>query len=289
MSETELRAAPAADEAVAHHLAELRRDGYSIRRDALSVELCDELVATIDGMAATWGRSLVQSFHGYRTVRYFDLLNGPAVFQRLPVHEHILPVVQGVLGRNCLLSTYGTVAIGPGEPAQAVHADDVLYRMPRPHPDVFCNVMIALCDFTEANGATRIVPGSHRFADDPEIRILGEGDVDDRYPTIAAEMPRGSVCFFLGATYHGGGANHTDHDRTGLTIAYCAEWLRPQENFTVAVAQGRAAGFDRALRALMGWHAGHRGSLGHIYTQPRHLSGPLAHELVSPQAPQADV
>jgi ectoine hydroxylase-related dioxygenase (phytanoyl-CoA dioxygenase family) len=289
VSETERRAATTGDDALAHHVAKLQRDGYSIRCDALSGELCDELVATIDGMAETWGRSLVQSFHGYRTVRYFDLLNGPDVFQRLPIHEHIFPVVQAVLGRDCLLSTYGTVAIGPGEPAQAIHADDVLYRMPRPHPDIFCNVMIALCDFTAANGATRIVPGSHRWPDDPEIRIMPEGEIDERYPSIAAEMARGSVCFFLGATYHGGGANHTDQGRLGMTMAYCAEWLRPQENFTVAVAQERAAEFDPALRALMGWRAGHRGSLGHIYTQPRHLTGPLAGELVSPQAPQTDL
>jgi len=94
-----------ADEALAHHVAELRRDGYSIRREALSPELCDEIVAEIERMAGTWGRSLVQSFHGYRTTRYFDLLNAAPVFQLPPVHEHILPVVQAVLSRNCLLST----------------------------------------------------------------------------------------------------------------------------------------------------------------------------------------
>ncbi len=276
------------DEAVAHHVAELRRDGYSIRREALSSELCDEIVAETERMAGTWGRSLVQSFHGYRTIRYFDLLNAAPVFQLPPVHEHILPVVQAVLSRNCLLSTYGTVAIGPGEPAQAIHADDILYRLPRPHGDIFCNVMVALTDFTEANGATRIVPGSHIWPDYPEIQVPPEGQVDDRYPSIAAEMPRGSVCFFLGTTYHGGGANHTDEDRLGITMAYCAEWLRPQENLTVAVAQERAATFDPALQALMGWRPGHSGSLGHIYTHPRHLTGPMAGAIVSPQAPQTD-
>jgi ectoine hydroxylase-related dioxygenase (phytanoyl-CoA dioxygenase family) len=193
-----------------------------------------------------------------------------------------------VLGRHCLLSTYGTVAIGPGEPAQAIHADDIRYRMPRPDPEIFGNVMVALSDFTEANGATRIVPGSNRWPEYPEVRVMPEGEIDERYPSIAAEMSRGSVCFFLGTTYHGGGANPTQHDRLGMTMAYCAEWLRPQENFTVAVAQERAAGFDPALRALMGWRPGHSGELGHIHTQPRHLTGPRAREIVSPQAPQTD-
>ena len=284
MTDTDLRA----DAAVEHHLAELRRDGYSIRRSAVPPELCDETLAAMAAMDGTWGRSLVQSFHGYRTVRYFDLLNADPVFQQFPVHEHILPVVRAVLGKDCLLSTYGTASIGPGEPAQAIHADDILYRLPRPHRDIFCNVMIALSDFTEENGATRIVPGSHAWDEYPEIRVLPEGEIDTRFPQVAAEMPKGSVCFFLGTTYHGGGANRSGAVRHGVTMAYCAGWLRPQENFTVAVAQERAAGFDRDLQGLMGWRPGHNGSLGVIYSHPRHLSGPMAHSLLTSQAPQAD-
>ena len=102
-------------------------------------------------------------------------------------------------------------------------------------------------------------------------------------------MTKGSVCLFLGTTYHGGGANRSSDHQHGITMAYCAGWLRPQENLTVAVAQERAAGFDPDLQALMGWKPGHRGSLGVIYAHPRHLSGPLAHSLVTPQAPQADL
>ena len=243
-------------------------------------------LATIDGMAGNWGRSLIQSFHGYRTVRYFDLLNAAPVFRILPAHPAILPVVRAVLGHDCLLSTFGTVAIGPGEPAQAIHADDVLYRLPRPHRDIFCNVMVALSDFTEENGATRIVPGSNAWPDDPEIRIMRDGDIDDRYSSIPAEMSRGSVCFFLGTTYHGGGANRTTTPRTGITMAYCAGWLRPQENFTVAVPQELAATFDPDLQAVMGWSTAHGGSLGRVYTEPDHFSGPLVSSLVPSDAPR---
>jgi ectoine hydroxylase-related dioxygenase (phytanoyl-CoA dioxygenase family) len=133
------------------------------------------------------------------------------------------------------------------------------------------------------------VPGSHRWDAYPEIRVMPEGEIDDRYPSIPAEMPKGSVCFFLGTTYHGGGANRSADYRHGITIAYCAGWLRPQENYTVAVDQERAATFDPELQAVMGWRAGHDGSLGCIYTQPRHQSGPLARVLVTPQAPQTDL
>ncbi len=273
---------------VEEHRTTLAREGYSIATDVLTGAECDELAATIDAMAGTWGRSLIQSFHGYRTVRYFDLLNAAPVFRILPAHPAILPVVRAVLGADCLLSTYGTVAIGPEEPAQAIHADDVLYRMPRPHGDIFCNVMVALSDFTEDNGATRIVPGSHTWPDDPEVRIIRDGEVDDRYPSIAAEMPRGSVCFFLGGTYHGGGANRTTAARTGITMAYCAGWLRPQENFAIAVRQELAVTFEPDLQAVMGWSTAHASSLGRVYTEPAHRSGPLVASLVPADAPRRD-
>ena len=270
-------------------VAALDRDGYCIVDGVLSAAECDELRTTIDGMAGRWGRSLIQSFHGHRTVRYFDVLNADPVFRTLPVHDGILPVVREVLGDDCLLSTYGTVAIGPGEPAQAIHADDVLYRLPRPHRTVFCNVMVALSDFTEENGATRLVPGSHRWPDDPEIRIMRDGAVDDRWDSIPAVMPQGSVCFFLGTTYHGGGANQTDRPRVGMTMAFCAGWVRPQENFTVAVGQDKAATFDPDLLALMGWRSAHSGSLGRVYTEPEHQAGPLVARLVPPDAPRREL
>lgn len=273
------------DDELAEVRAGIERWGFAIVEGALSGELCDALVAELRRMAGVWPRSLVQEFHGRGTVRYFDLLNADPVFRAVPVHPVILPVVRAVLGADCLLGTYGTVSIGPGEKAQAIHADDTLYRLPRPHPDVYLNVMVALSDFTEANGATRLVPGSHRWPEDPELRFLPPGESDARFDTIAAEMPRGSVCFFLGTTYHGGGANCTDDIRHGMTVAFCAGWLRPQENFLAAVSQERAATFDPELQGLMGWRTNRGGILGHIYTQPQHVTGPMAAKLVVPEAP----
>jgi len=269
---------------VQHHRDELDRHGYSIAPAALSPALCDALVGEIEAMAGRWKRSLVQEFHGRRTVRYFDLLNADPVFARVPVHPAVLPVVRAVLGADCQLGTYGTVSIGPGERAQAIHADDMLYKLARPHPDVYLNVMVALTDYTEANGATRLVPGSHRWPDDPELRFLPDGSAEDRWPTVAAEMPRGSVCWFLGTTYHGGGANRTDAVRHGMTVAFCAGWVRPQENFLVAISQERATTFDPELQSLIGYRTNRGGVLGHIYTDEDHLSGPMAHRLVVPEA-----
>jgi ectoine hydroxylase-related dioxygenase (phytanoyl-CoA dioxygenase family) len=250
------------------HRDDLLANGYAIMPDALEPAFCDELVAEFERMRGVWRRALVQEFHGRRTVRYFDLLNAAAIFQAVPIAPRVLAVVRAALGDDCLLGTYGSVSIGPGEPAQMIHADDSLYRIGRAHPTFYVNVILALNDFTAANGATRLVPGSHLLDHYPRA--------GETYESIAAETPKGGAIFTLGSIYHGGGANvTTDQVRHGMTVAYVANWIRPQENFQAAVAQERAAGFDPALQALMGWRLGPTG-VGHVYTAPEHLSGPMA-------------
>ena len=266
-------ASPPSSYLYAHHSQDLVRNGYSILADALPADLCDELVAEFGRMQATWRRSLVQEFHGRNTVRYFDLLNAAPIFQTIPVAEKVLGVVKATLGADCLLGTYGSVSIGPGEAAQMIHADDSLYKIERAHPTFFVNVILALSEFCEANGATRLVPGSHLWDHYPETPPV--------YETIAAEMPKGGALFTLGSIYHGGGANRSQMVRHGMTVAYVSGWIRPQENFQAAVSQEKAASFDPALQALIGWRTG-RNLLGHIYTSPEHFSGPMAHTITFP-------
>jgi ectoine hydroxylase-related dioxygenase (phytanoyl-CoA dioxygenase family) len=250
---------------------DLVANGYSILPDALEPALCDEIVAEFGRMRGVWRRALVQDFHGRSTTRYFDLLNAAPIFQEVPIAPRVLSVARATLGEDCLLGTYGSVSIGPGEGAQMLHADDSLYRTTRAHPIFFVNVILALSEFTEANGATRLVPGSHEYDHYPAS--------PPNYATIAAEMPKGGALFTLGSIYHGGGANRTANQvRHGMTVAYVANWIRPQENFQISVSQERAATFDPELQALMGWRLGPT-HVGHIYTAPEHLCGPMAERI----------
>lgn len=262
------------------HAAALDRDGYSIMHKAIPASICASIVSELEAMADGWPRSLVQGFHGVDTVRHFDLLNAADVFQQIPARGDILRVAKDVLGDDCQLGSYGSVAVGPGQTAQPMHCDDMLYRLDRPHSDIYLNVMVALDNFTEANGATRLVPGSHRWAENPPLATTADIDAAVHYDSIGAEMDRGSVCFISGSTYHGAGANHTNTARHGMTLAYCAPWVRAQENFLVSVSQERAAGFNPELQALMGYQTGHGTSLGHIFNGPSTLTGPMAARLV---------
>ena len=109
----------------------------------------------------------------------------PASSSRSRCTAHVLPIVEGVLDPGCLISSLSSISIQPGETAQPIHADDQLIPIPKPHPPTVCNSMWALTDFTEANGATRLVPGTHLADHSP--------DYGADYDSIAAEMPAGSV------------------------------------------------------------------------------------------------
>ncbi len=170
----------------------------------------------------------------------------------------MLPVVEGVLDRGCLVSSLSSIAIDPGETAQPIHADDQLIPLPKPHPPVVCNTMWALTDFTDANGATRVVPGSHLWDHDP--------DYGQPYPSVPAEMPAGSVLIWHGSLWHGGGANETDERRVGIAMNYCAGFIRQQENQQLGIPRDIARGFPTRLRELVGYSV-YNGLIGHIDKQ----------------------
>ena len=144
---------------------------------------------------------------------------------------------------------------GPGESAQPVHSDDQLIPLPKPHPPTVCNTMWALTDFTEENGATRLVPGSHLRDRSP--------DYGRPYDTIPAEMSRGSVLVWHGSLWHGGGANTTGERRVGIAMNYCAGYIRQQENQQLGIPLEVAKGFGPRLRELVGYGV-YMGLIGHI-------------------------
>jgi ectoine hydroxylase-related dioxygenase (phytanoyl-CoA dioxygenase family) len=115
--------------------------------------------------------------------------------------------------------------------------------------------MWALTDFTEANGATRIIPGSHTR--DPS------SDYGKPYDSIPAEMPRGSVLIWHGSLWHGGGANTTSERRVGIAMNYCAGFVRQQENQQLGIPLETIQGFEPRLRQLVGFGIYH-GLVGHI-------------------------
>jgi ectoine hydroxylase-related dioxygenase (phytanoyl-CoA dioxygenase family) len=184
-------------------------------------------------------------FEGYDTQRIYALFAKTRTFDRAATDELLLAVLDEVLGHYQLSAPVG-IRIGPGEKAQILHRDDSIYPVPEPHPPLVVNTMWPLDEFTEENGATRFIPGSHRW--EPGRRPA------DSDAVVAATMSPGSAMFYLGSLWHGGGANHTGQPRLGVILEYASAWLRPQENHCLAVPREIVRELPSRLQELLGYN-----------------------------------
>ncbi|MCO8126064.1 phytanoyl-CoA dioxygenase family protein [Acidimicrobiia bacterium EGI L10123] len=225
-------------------LEAVHADGVVLCERVLDADRVAAIRADLDRVLETTptGRN---DFEGYGTKRIYNLFAKTRAFDELAIDPVLLGVLDDLLGHYQLSAPTG-IQIGPGEPAQGLHTDDSIYPLPQPHGEVVVNTMWAFDDFTRANGATRFVEGSHRWGPD---RWPTEDD-----PVVDAEMPAGSVAFYSGSIWHGGGANATDRPRLGVILEYAAAWLRPQENHVVGVTPEVVATLPERLQELLGYN-----------------------------------
>jgi ectoine hydroxylase-related dioxygenase (phytanoyl-CoA dioxygenase family) len=231
--------------ATGHDVAQaLMDDGYVIVSQMMSEDGLAAARADLARIlsATPSGRN---HFEGFATQRVYALFAKTRAFDQAALHPLLLGVLDEVLGHYQLSAPVG-IAIGPGEKAQMLHRDDAIYPLPEPHPTVVVNTMWPLDEFTAENGATRLIPGSHRW---PPGRQPAGSD-----PVAAATMPPGSALFYLGSLWHGGGANDTSSPRLGVILEYASAWLRPQENHCLAVPRRIAAGLPERLQELLGYN-----------------------------------
>ncbi len=231
------------------HMTEaLRRDGAVIVEHAVPAELIARVVEETRHFheAVPLGPD---AFTGRNTRRSGSLIARSPAAHDLAMHPVVIGICDRVLGKNA--STYQlhltqVIDIGPGEPAQMLHRDQWAWdQFPFPAAfEVEVSTIWAATDFTERNGATRVVPGSVVFADDRKV-------TDD--DTVPAEMPAGSVVIYTGSVFHGGGANRSDERRIGINIDYCLGWLRQEENQYLSCPPDAARELSLELAKLIGY------------------------------------
>lgn len=245
------------DDALDAHLAEIDEVGYTILEGAIGDDLTVELRTAIRSLFTELGvEPKGNRAEGFATRRLYNLVPRAEVLRQLPIHPKVLPLVERLLEPELLLSGTTAMDIGPGEPLQGLHADDGLFKIGRPHRPMMATTIWALTDFTADNGATRIVPGSHR---DP-----GHPDPDDDARAIPAEMPAGSVLVMDSQLWHCGGPNTTDDDwRLGLNVQYVRGFFRTQQNQYLSVPHDQLAEYPLRLRQLLGFEL-YRGVMGHV-------------------------
>jgi len=228
----------------------LARDGALVIDDLADVAT---LAAITDEMAPWVAATPPGSddFAGRNTRRTGALVARSPASHRLVRHPLVLDVTGRLLHRARAFQLHLTqlISIGPGSPAQAVHRDQWafdFFPFPADH-HVQCNTIWAMTDFTEENGATRLIPGSQELPDS------FEHGVDE---TVPAEMAAGSCLLYTGKVYHGGGENRSDTTRVGLNITYDVAWLRQEENQYLSVPRAVAEGLDDELLRLLGYRIG---------------------------------
>lgn len=204
-------------------------------------------------------------FSGANTRRAGRLIARSVAARDLVVHPLTLGASRSFLSNSPSVQVASTelISLDPGQPAQVLHCDDMAaggYPFPLDFP-VYCNSMWAVTDFTDENGATRVVPGSHLapFTDDPFSEDGPKQYSQDE--TVAAEMVSGSVLMFSGKLVHGGGANVSSSVRQGLSLPLTLWWIRQEENQFLACPPEIAATLPEDLLRLMGYDSSF--GLGH--------------------------
>ncbi|MBP8030010.1 MAG: phytanoyl-CoA dioxygenase family protein [Pseudomonadales bacterium] len=212
-------------------MEEVNKHGYVIIPNLVSRELMNNIKAEITPLLTHDGRN---EFEGHKTRRIYSVI------------EKTLALLDRVLLPNYLLSQLQAINILPGETSQPLHCDDGFYPIPRPRKPFSAATIWAIDDFTADNGATVAIPDSHLWGDEHP----GDGS---GFNLVSAVMPAGSVLFFLGTLWHGGGANHSNGARMAATAQYCEPWARQQENYSLAISRERAKLCSEKIQKMLGY------------------------------------
>jgi ectoine hydroxylase-related dioxygenase (phytanoyl-CoA dioxygenase family) len=231
--------------------AALRDHGVVIIERLADAELCDRIRSELEPWLAvtpTGG----DDFAGHNTRRTGALLTRCPSSVAMVAHPLILDAVDRTLWAKKTtfqLHLTQSIAVGPESPSQMLHRDHWcfdFFPFP-PEIDVEVSSIWALDDFTTENGATRVVPDSHR---EPH----GVRYTDDA--SVQAEMPRGSIVLYLGSTFHGAGTNRSDQVRIGVNVDYVLGWLRQEENQYLSYSLDEVRQFPERVQRLLGYEVG---------------------------------
>jgi ectoine hydroxylase-related dioxygenase (phytanoyl-CoA dioxygenase family) len=260
-------------------LAAIDERGFVIIRRLLAPSTLDAMRAALVPHLA--GELLGRNdFEGHQTERVYSLVGLDAVFQDLVEHPRILAICDALLEPNYLLTASQAINILPGETPQSFHTDDSFYHLSRPRPAISVSTIWVVDAFTSENGATQVVPGSHRWGDEiwSTLRPVDFITVDAaaRMPRPAGPLPEalrgkvedvtmepGSVIVFLGTLVHRGGENRSDRARLALSNQYCQPWARQQENYTLAFPPAEARTMSVRVQELLGYSI-HPPFMGHV-------------------------
>ncbi|MEM8767751.1 MAG: phytanoyl-CoA dioxygenase family protein [Pseudomonadota bacterium] len=192
-------------------------------------------------------------FTGANTIRFSSVGKvSPAYFELLdnPIYAALADAVLLPACGSYWVNTGQVMLIGPGSEAQMLHRDCENWSYVSAQnwpagPEVTLSAMIALEEVTEELGATRVIPGSHKWPD--------FGDQGSAEMTVPAEMSPGDALVYSGKVIHGGGANRTsDQWRRAMHLSFVLGWLTPEESSPLDYSDEELSDQSPRVQRLLG-------------------------------------
>ncbi len=251
----------------ANEVSEIIQTDGGVIVKGLFAQQVDRFNAEMDPIVNEWaegvkGNEWMMEFAGYKTKRVTQLIARSKVFREEMVdNPTMLSYIDTMMlqtSDSYWMNAAQVIQLQPGEKTQMLHRDLENYPVfrgfgPRA-PEVMCNCLVALSDYTEEMGATRVIPGSHLW-DDFEDR-------GDQAQTIAAVMEKGDALIYSGKLLHGAGENRSNRARRALALAFCPGWLVPEEAYPFVVPMEIARTLSPRAQQLTGFRSFHNAKLG---------------------------
>ncbi len=239
----------------------LKRDGTIVINAQIDIDIVQKVASELRAHFDSEGRYAESDFNGYNTLRVSAILAKSRTAAELIGDPGLLKITDEILLPFCdcyrIGSTTG-IEICPGESAQVLHRDDTIYPIRMPGIEWQLSAMWALTDFTVENGATQVVPGSHRWHSE---RVAKPEEI------LQMDMAAGSALIYLGTTLHGGGENRANHPRMGLVNTYSLGWLRQEVNQYLTIPRDVMESYPEPIQRLMGYQV-HGEFLGKYPSDP---------------------
>ena len=211
----------AMDLGLERNVADLDILGYTVIDNAAPQTWFDSLRARMVEIAEEDMRDGTACFYA-EGQRLWHLLCKGRVFEEAVLNERVLALITLLLGESCTVSSVTANFVREGAPNQMMHGDTAMVPDPLPPYAQVANAIWCCDEWTEENGATRVVPGSHKLCRRPRV---GEAEAQ----AVPVTCERGSVIVTHGSLWHGGGAKSTPGIRVGLLAYFCRMYMRTQE------------------------------------------------------------
>ena len=239
----------------------LRELGWTLLPSVVPAGFVDRLARELDAVYADQRQMQIRNGVGddtAGTVHHLPCAGG--AFLELLECDHGQALLEQYFQGAYILNTYGGVLNLPHDPSYVgrVHRDQRTFSG---ELHLMAQLLLMLDDFTEENGATYLLTGSHRSCEKPSDDVFFRD-------AVRAVGTAGSIVVFDSNLWHAAGVNRSERPRRALTLAFTRPFIKQQLDYPRALGYERGESLSPTLRQLLGYNARVPASLDEWYQPP---------------------